>query len=91
MSRVNWQGTGVGILIGLGVGVALGMLFATKTGEETRGDIAENVRGGFNRAVGKGKDLSNRLQDKLGDVKDQVNRAADSGEQFYRDARSGNL
>jgi gas vesicle protein len=91
MSRDDWQGTGIGIVIGVGVGVALGMLFATKTGEQTREAIAENVKDGFNRAMGKGKDISNRLQDKFGDVKDQVDRAADAGEQFYRDARSGNL
>ena len=91
MSRVNWQGTGVGIIIGVGVGVALGMLFAPKSGEETRDQIAGNLKDGVNRAMDTGKDLSNRFQDKFGDVKDQVNRAADAGEQFYRDARSGNL
>jgi len=91
MSRVSWQGTGMGIIIGVGVGVALGMLFAPKSGEETRDEIAGNVKDGFNRAMESGRDLSNRFQDKFGDVKEQVNRTADAGEQFYRDAKTGNL
>jgi gas vesicle protein len=91
MSRVNWQGTTAGIIMGMGIGVALGMLFATKTGKEAREQIAGNVKDGFNRAMDKGQDLTQRLQEKLSDVRDQAKRASDSGEQFYRDARSGNL
>jgi gas vesicle protein len=73
------------------MGVAVGMLFATKTGKEAREQIADNVKNDFNRTIDKGKDLTQRFQDKLGDVKDQANRAADASEQFYRDARSENL
>jgi gas vesicle protein len=67
------------------------MLFAPKSGDEIRDDIAGNLKDGFNRAKDTGKDLSNRFQDKVSDVKERANRAADAGEQFYRDARSGNL
>ena len=91
MSRVDWQGTTSGIIIGMGIGVALGILFATKTGKEAREQIVENVKDGFNRAMDKGQEISQHLQDKFGDVTDQAKKAADTGEQFYRDARSGSL
>jgi gas vesicle protein len=91
MSRTDWQGTTLGIIIGVGIGVALGMLLSTKAGKEVREQIVGNVKEGFNRALDKGQDLTGRIQDTLGDVREQAKRAADAGEQFYRDARSGNL
>jgi gas vesicle protein len=89
MSHVKSQGATAGVIMEMGV--AVGMLFATKTGKEAREQIADNVKNDFNRTIDKGKDLTQRFQDKLGDVKDQANRAADASEQFYRDARSENL
>jgi gas vesicle protein len=91
MSRTDWQGTTSGIIIGVGIGVALGMLLSTKAGREAREQIVGNVKEGLNRALDKGQDLTERIQDTLGDVREQAKRAADAGEQFYRDARSGNL
>jgi|ERR1700752_1504676 gas vesicle protein len=91
MSRTNWQGTTSGIIIGVGIGVALGMILSTKAGQEAREQIVGNVKKGLNRALENGQDLTERVQDKLSDVREQAKRAADAGEQFYRDARSGNL
>jgi gas vesicle protein len=91
MRRTNWQGTTSGIIIGIGIGVALGMLLSTKAGQEARDQIVGNVKEGFNRAMDKGQELTERVKDTMGDVREQAKRAADAGEQFYRDARSGNL
>jgi gas vesicle protein len=82
-------------LLGLGVGVAVGMLFAPKSGEETR-ELIKNKAGESGEYlkqrgaelkdtatgwVDKGKDALNRQ-------KDTLNEAMDAGKQAYRDAVS---
>jgi gas vesicle protein len=82
-------------LLGLGVGVAVGMLFAPKSGEETR-ELIKNKAGESGEYlkqrgaelkdtasgwVDKGKDALNRQ-------KDTLNEAVDAGKQAYRDAVS---
>ncbi|HXA49804.1 MAG TPA: YtxH domain-containing protein [Candidatus Acidoferrum sp.] len=82
-------------LLGLGVGVAVGMLFAPKSGEETR-ELIKNKAGESGEFlkqrgaelkdtatgwVDKGKDALNRQ-------KDTLNEAMDAGKQAYRDAVS---
>jgi gas vesicle protein len=82
-------------LLGLGVGVAVGMLFAPKSGEETR-ELIKNKAGESGEYlkqrgaelkdtasgwVDKGKETLNRQ-------KDTLNEAVDAGKQAYRDAVS---
>ena len=82
-------------LLGLGVGVGIGMLFAPKSGQETR-EIIKNKAGESGEFlkqrgaelkdtasgwVDKGKDALNRQ-------KDTLNEAVDAGKQAYRDAVS---
>jgi len=80
-------------LLGLGVGVGIGMLFAPKSGQETRemlrakaGEGTDYLRQRGNEAkqtasdwVDKGKDALNRQRDTLTD-------AVQAGRQAYRDA-----
>jgi len=80
-------------LLGLGVGVAIGMLFAPKSGEETRELIKNKTGEGtdylkqrsteFRQSaaewVDKGKEAINRQKESLSD-------AVDAGKQAYRDA-----
>ena len=82
-------------LLGLGVGVAIGMLFAPKSGEETRELIKNKAGEGTDYIkqrgaefketasgwVDKGKDAINRQKDTLND-------AMEAGKQAYRDAVS---
>jgi len=82
-------------LLGLGVGVAMGMLFAPKSGQETReliknkagesGDYLKQRSADLKETasgwVDKGKDALNRQ-------KDTVNEAMEAGKQAYRDAVS---
>ena len=79
-------------LLGLGVGVGIGMLFAPKSGEETRQIIKDKAGEGseylkqrgveFKQSatewVDKGKDALNRQKDTLKD-------AMDAGRQAYRE------
>ncbi len=80
-------------LLGLGVGVGIGMLFAPKSGQETR-DLIKNKAGessdflkqrstemkqNASEWVDRGKDAINRQRDNLSD-------AMEAGRQAYRDA-----
>ena len=81
---------------GLGLGLAIGVLFAPKSGEETR----EYIRG----KADEGKDYIKRrgeeLRGQAGDIldrgraavsrqRDQLTAAVEAGKQAYRDAVSG--
>ena len=79
-------------LMGLGVGVAIGMLFAPKSGEETRGLIktkadegkeylkqrTSDLRDSAGDLIEKGKDVVNRQRDNLRE-------AMEAGKQAYRE------
>jgi gas vesicle protein len=80
-------------LAGLGIGAALGILYAPKTGEETRQQILD--------AAGQGRDVvkerarqareqagtwADKGREYLNSQKDQIRSAYDAGRQAYRDA-----
>jgi gas vesicle protein len=79
-------------LFGLGVGVGVGLLFAPRSGEETRDMLmsradegkdylkrqTEDLRGSAADIVDKGRDAINRQRDSLSD-------AIDAGKQAYRE------
>ena len=79
--------------LGLGLGVAVGVLFAPKSGSETRDLLltkadegkdyvrrrAEELRDSANDAIDKGKNVVSRQ-------KDQLAAAVEAGKQAYRDA-----
>jgi len=79
-------------LLGLGVGIGLGILFAPKSGEETRGMIRDKAGEGADYLkergaqmqqtasewVDKGKEAFNRQKGNLAD-------AVEAGKQAYRD------
>jgi gas vesicle protein len=82
--------------LGLGIGVAVGILFAPKTGEETRQLIkskadegkdyikrrSDDVRDSASTLVEKGKDAVVKQ-------KENLSAAVEAGKQAYRDAVSG--
>src|SRR3954471_13300891 len=51
------------LLIGGGIGAVIALLFAPKSGEELRGDIADATRKGLE----KGRETAAQLQDKAGE------------------------
>jgi gas vesicle protein len=79
--------------LGLGIGVAIGVLFAPKTGEETRQMIkskadegkdyikrrSEDVRESASQFVDRGKDVVSKQKDNLAS-------ALEAGKQAYREA-----
>lgn len=82
-------------LLGLGVGVGIGMLFAPKSGTETREFIKSKAgegtdyikqRGGEFRETASG--WVDKGKDAVGRQKDNINEAMEAGKQAYRDAVS---
>ena len=79
-------------LLGLGVGVGLGMLFAPKSGEETRDLILNKADEGkeyLKRQTSGLRDSANDLLDKgreaVGRQRDNLNDAIEAGKQAYRE------
>ena len=87
-------------LLGLGVGVGIGMLFAPKSGEETRKIIKDKAGEGTDYVkqrgteikqtatewVEKGKEAMGRQKETISDA---VSDAVQAGKQAYRDAVEG--
>jgi gas vesicle protein len=84
--------------VGLGVGAALGILFAPRSGEETRDylvggaqDVADNLlttaRDAADDAFSRGRKFTRRAKQTLDDVAEQVKGAADEGERAYTRAK----
>ena len=82
-------------LLGLGVGVGIGMLFAPKSGQETRQIIKEKAEEGTEFIKQRGSELKDTAsgwvdkgKEAVGRQKDTLNDAVEAGKQAYRDAVS---
>ncbi len=83
-------------LLGLGLGVAVGILFAPKSGEETRHLIRSKADEGkdyLSRRSSEVKESANELVERgkaaATRQREQVSAAVEAGKQAYRDAVSG--
>jgi gas vesicle protein len=79
-------------LLGLGVGVGIGMLFAPKSGSETRQLIKDKAGEGTDFLKQRGSDIKqtaadwvDKGKDALGRQKDNLGDAVEAGRQAYRD------
>jgi len=82
-------------LAGLGIGAALGILYAPKTGEETRQQIreaAEQSRDTVKERARQAREQAGTWADKgrdyLNNQKEQIRSAYEAGRQAYREATS---
>src|SRR3954470_14826469 len=80
-------------LLGLGVGVGIGMLFAPKSGQETREIIKNKAGEGTDFLKQRGTDLKqtasewvDKGKEALGRQKETIADAMEAGKQAYRDA-----
>jgi gas vesicle protein len=79
--------------LGLGVGVAVGVLFAPKSGNETRELIRSKANEGADYVKRRGSELKDNTADAIDKGKDTLRRhrenltsAVEAGKQAYRDA-----
>jgi len=82
-------------LLGLGVGVGIGMLFAPKSGQETRELIKNKAGEGTDYIKQRGSELKDTAsgwvdkgREAVGRQKDTLSDAVEAGKQAYRDAVS---
>src|SRR5689334_16436771 len=82
-------------LLGLGVGVGIGMLFAPKSGRETREIIKDKAGESTDYLKQRGSDIKqtasewvDKGKDALGRQKETIADAVEAGKQAYRDAVS---
>ena len=80
-------------LLGLGVGIGIGMLFAPKSGADTRQLIKDKTGEGTDYLKQRGTELKDSASDLLAKSKEALNRqkdtiadAMEAGKQAYRDA-----
>jgi gas vesicle protein len=87
MNRKQVPGAIATFAVGAGIGAALALLFAPKSGEELRGNIADGVNDGVNQVRSTGRDLKQRAQRAVDVAKDQVQDAIEAGDSAYNQAK----
>ena len=77
-------------LLGLGIGSLIGVLFAPKSGEETREYLTEKTREGNELARKKARELRNRVEESvergkemIAQTEGQIATAIDAGRETY--------
>jgi len=80
-------------LLGLGVGIGIGMLFAPKSGADTRqlikdktGEGADYLKQRSSELKDSAGDLLNKSKEAFNRQKDTISDAMEAGKQAYRDA-----
>lgn len=87
-ARNSWTETASAFAVGLGVGAALGILFAPRSGSDTRDLVVESAKASLDGAIVAGEALKERAQDSIDQMKGQVKKATEVGERAYREAKS---
>jgi len=86
--RMRWTESISAFVVGLGVGAALGVLFAPRSGDDTREYIMEGAKDAVDGAVAAGQKLTQRAQQGIDEVKGRVRQATEVGEQAFREAKN---
>jgi len=78
-------------MVGLGIGALIGILFAPKSGEETREFLSEKAEEGREYAQKKARELRERAEDLIerskeimSRQKDAISSAVDAGKETYK-------
>jgi gas vesicle protein len=86
--RMRWTESTSAFVVGLGVGAALAVLFAPRSGDDTREYILESAKDGVDGAVAAGQKLMQRAQQGVDEARGRVRQAKEVGEQAFREAKS---
>ena len=86
-SSIGW------FLAGLGLGALVGVLYAPKSGRETRETIRQSATEGRDYIANRGQEFRGQVdtwvkkgKEAVGRSKDQISSAVEAGRQAYRDA-----
>lgn len=86
-SSIGW------FLAGLGIGALVGVLYAPKSGKETRDTILQSANEGRDYITNRGQEIKGQVdqwvqkgKQTIGRSKDQITSAVEAGRQAYRDA-----
>jgi gas vesicle protein len=71
--------------IGVAVGAAMALLFAPKSGDQTREDISANVRKKIDKAAAKGREWKQQAQEAAELLKERIQGATEAGKRAYED------
>jgi gas vesicle protein len=85
-NRNKWNHPVSTLCIGLGVGAALGILFAPKSGEETREDISEAVTDGVDEVRSRAAKAARGARRFASETRERVSDAIDAGSDAYRES-----
>lgn len=89
MTEEKQGGSGFGwFLLGLGIGAAAGVLYAPKAGSETRGDLAEGVRGGGEYLKQKSRVAADQVSNLVGAGRESLGEYVDRGKQAVERGRT---
>jgi gas vesicle protein len=90
-SSIGW------FIAGLGLGALIGVLYAPKSGRETREALASGFEDGREYLTNRGRDAGNQVRtwvdkgkETVGRQRDQISSAFEAGRQAYREATGGN-
>ena len=86
--KMRWAESVSVFVFGLGVGAACGVLFAPRSGDDTREYILESAKSGVDGAVAAGRKLSKRAQQGVEEAKGRVRQAKKVGEDAFREAKN---
>ena len=86
--RMRWTESFSTFIVGLGVGAAIGVLFAPRSGDDTREYILESAKDGVDGAVAAGQKLIQRAQQDVDEAKGRMRQAKEVGEQAFREAKN---
>ncbi|HEY4763006.1 MAG TPA: YtxH domain-containing protein [Candidatus Sulfotelmatobacter sp.] len=86
--RIRWTESISTFAVGFGVGAAIGILFAPRSGDDTREHILESAKDGVDGAVAAGQKLIHRAQQGVDEAKGRVRHAKKVGEDAFREAKN---
>lgn len=87
-AKHDWTESITAFAVGVGVGAALGVLFAPRSGNDTREYLAESAQEHLDGAIAAGHKITQRAQEGIDQIKGQVRQAAGAGERAYREAKN---
>jgi len=86
-SGAEWAAAAAGIVIGVAIGGALGVLFAPRSGKETRDDLRERAEQALDELRDAAGELSDRARDLASKTRTNLSQSIEAGRDAYTRTR----